>query len=287
LLTLKLEQKEIICFFVWAVVFAVVFWHYDGRIKMSHIVDRLYKIRRSGVAPMGFRPVSAPTKESMLLIAGMDGMAEVKDVKALSGGGADALLIFNPGDDKEKLCRLVKAAGAVPAGMFVRGGREETLVVGDIGCDFVALDFKSSASWLSNKDMGRFLVVEFSLDRNLPESLAGLDIDGVIVDSSGEQLCTVAQAIFCQRLSCLSDKALLVILPSSISGGELDCLWQAGVDGVIVPPGESAEDVLKLKKMIDALPARAKRGKGAVEVKLPYCGRAALEKDEEEEDSLS
>lgn len=254
---------------------------------MSRIIDRLDKIKRGRAAPMGFRPVSAPAKESMLLIAGIDGMAAVKDVKALPGGGIDALLIFNPGNDKEKLCRLVKAAGDVPAGMFMRGGKEETLAVGDIGCDFVALDFESSASWLSNKDMGRFLVVEFSLDRNLPESLVGLDIDGVIVDSSGEQLCTVAQAIFYQRLSCLAGKSLLVILPSSIPERELDCLWQAGVDGVIVPPGESAEGVFKLKKMIDALPARAKRGKGAVDVKLPYCGRVALEKDEEEVDSPS
>lgn len=236
---------------------------------------------------MGFRPVSAPIKEGMLLIAGIDGVAAAKDAKALSGGGTDALLIFNPGNDKEKLCRLVKAAGDVPSGIFMRGGKEETLAVGNIGCDFVALDFKSSASWLSNKDMGRFLVVKFSLDRNLLESLAGIDIDGVIVDSSGEQLCTVAQAILYQRLIYLSGKTLLVILPSSISGGELDCLWQAGVDGVIVPPGESAEDVFKLRKMIDALPARAKRGKGAVEVKLPYCGRVVLEEDEEEVEEVS
>jgi hypothetical protein len=231
---------------------------------------------------MGFRPVSAPTKEGMLLIAGIDSMAVVKDVKALSGG-ADALLIFDPGDNKENLRRLVKAAGDVPSGIFMRGGKEEALAAGRIGCDFVALAFKSSASWLNKKDMGKFLVVEFSLDWNLLEALAGLDIDGVIVDSSGEQICTVAQAILYQRLSYLSGKTLLVILPSSISGEELGCLWQAGVDGVIVPPGDSAEDVFKLRKMIDALPARAKRRRGAVDVKLPYCGSVVLEDEEEGE----
>jgi len=93
----------------------------------------------------------------------------------------------------------------------------------------------------------------------------------------------VEQVLICQHFSELLDKPLVVTLPSIITSAELSNLWKAGVDGIVVPPEQSIESLVKLREMIDNLPKEARRGPGKVlDVALPHYERdIAIEEEEE------
>jgi citrate lyase beta subunit len=74
-------------------------------------------------------------------------------------------------------------------------------------------------------------------------------------------------------------------LPSLVTKAELTSLWQAGVDGVVVPSTQSVEALTELKKMIDGLPGGARGRRAKTGVMLPqYGGVVAGEEDEEQEE---
>ena len=74
----------------------------------------------------------------------------------------------------------------------------------------------------------------------------------------------------------------ITILPSLITDVELESLWKVGVDGIVVPPTQSAETLSELRRMIDSLPrgVRQRRDKVA-DVALPHYG-GDIEAEEEE-----
>ena len=77
----------------------------------------------------------------------------------------------------------------------------------------------------------------------------------------------------------------MITLSSLVTKADLTNLWQAGVDGVVVPPAQSVEALAELKEMIGDLPRGDRGRRGQVGVILPhYGGVVATEEDEEQEE---
>jgi len=254
---------------------------------MSKFVDKLQNLSKSSTTPIGFHPsVSEFKRPAMLLIAGLSG-AQVKEAKIVADVNADAGLILSEGVSAKVVKQMVEAVGDVPLGVFVKGMSEEKISeLTSSGCDFVVLDIRIAASVLHKEGMGKFLMIEPSLDQGLVRAVNSLDVDGVFINSkSGDSFVAVEHLLVCRRFAELLEKPVILALPSLVTKAELTSLWQAGVDGIVAPSIQSFEALTELKKMTSDLPRGARGRRGKVGVMLPHHGGdVAEEKDEEQEE---
>jgi hypothetical protein len=223
----------------------------------------------------------------MLLVCGISD-ANVTAAEVMVNAGVDAGLILEEGSGSDELAQMVKAMGDIPLGLFL--GEASKGGVGEVaasGCDFVVFDVKAPVAALEEGDMGRFLVVEPSLDVGLVRAINGLDVDGVLINRGKESFISVEYLLLCQRLGDVLDKPLLAALASLTTNKELNSLWEAGIDGIVAPPGQGSEELLKQKEMINGLPTGTKRRRGKAGVIVPhYGGSLSIEEEEEEEEEV-
>jgi hypothetical protein len=256
---------------------------------MSKFVDKLQSLSKSSASPIGFHPsVSELKSPAMLLIAGLSG-TQVKEAKIVADVNADAGLILSEGPSAMIVKQMVEAVGNVPLGVFVKGMSEEKInELASLGCDFVVFDIRIPVAVLHKEGIGKFLMIEPSLDQGFVRAINSLEIDGVFISSrSGESFVAVEHLLVCRRFVELLEKPVIMALPSLVTKAELTSLWQAGVDGVVAPSTQSVEALAELKKMIGDLPRGARGRRAKVGVLLPhYGGGVAGEEDEEQEEEI-
>jgi len=254
---------------------------------MSKFVDKLNNLSRISVAPIGFHAVKGKQKGSpMLIVADLTGM-DIGSIGAIAGGDVDAGLIWEQGLKVGNLQRIIKAMDGIPFGMVIKEATKERISkITSLGCDFVVFNMKVSTEVLGGEGVGKFLMVEPSLDLGLVRAISVLDINGIFVNISEMSFITVEHLLVCRRFSELLNKPLIINLPSLISEAEFGNLWKAGVDGVVIPPAQTMEAFARLKRMIDNLPRGVKRKRGrVVNVTLPYyTGDIAVGEEEEGEE---
>jgi hypothetical protein len=183
--------------------------------------------------------------------------------------------------------QMVEAVGDVPLGVFVKGMSEEKInELASLGCDFVVFDIRVPAVVLHKEEVGKFLMIEPSLDQGFVRAINSLEVDGVFISSRGEDsFVAVEHLLVCRRFVELLEKPVIMALPSLVTKAELTSLWQAGVDGVVAPSTQSVETLAELKKMIGDLPRGARGRRAKAGAMLPhYGGFVAGEEDEEQEE---
>jgi len=256
---------------------------------MSKLVDKLHSISDSSTLPIGFRSSASESKGSaMLLVAGI-GDVNVKEAEVMVNANVDAALMFEQRISGDDLTQMVEAMRDISIGMFLcEGSKSDMGELAKSGCDFIVFDVKAPMAALQEGEIGRFLAVELSLDVGLVRAINGLDIDGVLINMGKEPFITVEHLLFCQRFGELLDKPLLVALPSLTTNKELKSLWEAGIDGIVAPPGQDSEELLKLKEMMAGLPRGVKRRRRKVSVVIPHydSGLSTEEEEEEEEEEI-
>lgn len=254
---------------------------------MSKFVDKLQSLSKSSITPIGFHSsVSELKSPVMLLIVGLSG-TQVKEAKIVADVNADAGLILSEGPSAKVVKQMVEAVGNVPLGVFVRGMSEEKInELASVGCDFVVFDIKIPAAVLHKEGVGKFLMIEPSLDQGLVRAINSLEVDGVFISSrGGDSFVAVEHLIVCRRFVELLEKPVMITLPSLVTKTVLTNLWQVGVDGVVAPSTQSVEALAELKKMTSDLPRGARGRRAKAGVVLPhYGGGVAGEEDEEQEE---
>ncbi|MGQ9545648.1 MAG: hypothetical protein ACUVTR_00555 [Dehalococcoidia bacterium] len=219
----------------------------------------------------------------MLLIAGLSG-TQVKEAKAVADANADAGLIMTEDTSAKIAKQMVEAIGDVPLGISVKGmAREKIDELVTSGCDFVVFDVKMPAAVLHKEKVGKFLMIEPSLDLGFVRAINTLEIDGVVISSKGgESFVAVEHLLACRKFVELLEKPVMMVLPPLVTKAELTSLWQVGVDGVVTPSAQPTGTLAELKKMVSDLPLRARGRQTKVGVMLPHYG--GVEAAEEEED---
>ena len=253
---------------------------------MSKFVDKLQSLSKSPTTPIGFHPSASESKgPAMLLIAGLSG-TKVNEAKIVADVNADAGLILSEGPSARIVKQMAEAVGDVPLGVFVKGmSKEKINELASLGGDFLVFDIKAAAAVLHKEEIGKFLMIEPSLDQGLVRAINNLEVDGVFISRGGDSFVAVEHLLICQRSVELLEKPVIMTLPSLVTKAELTSLWQAGVHGVVAPPAQSVEILAELKKMIGELPRGARGRRAKADVKLPhYGGFVASEEDEEQEE---
>jgi hypothetical protein len=209
----------------------------------------------------------------------------------VSGADAGLLRISKFSSGAKALQKISQAVSDIPWGGWLQGsGLREIKQITKAGCDFVVFPATNTPlAILQNDEVGKILEVEALLGEGLLRAANGLPIDAVLVaDIQIENdFLTWQHLILFQRFTDLLDKPLLVSIPSEVTAGELQALWEAGVDSVIVEVRvEQSQDRLKeLRQVIDKLvfPSLHRREKAE-----PLLPRISIETDiataEEEEE---
>jgi hypothetical protein len=255
---------------------------------MSKFADKLQNLSKSSTTPIGFHPAVSELKSpSMLLIAGVSG-TQVKEAKIVADVNADAGLILGEGPSAKVVKQMVEAVGNVPLGVFVKGMSEEKInELTGLGCDFVVFDIRIPAAVLHKEEVGKFLMIEPSLDQGLVRAINSLEVDGVFISSrGGDSFVAVEHLLICRRFVEILEKPVIMALPSLVTKAVLTSLWQAGVDGVVAPSEQSVETLAELKKMISDLPRGARGRRAKTGVMLPHYGGGVAEEEEEEQEEI-
>jgi len=254
---------------------------------MSKFVDKLQSLSKSSTTPIGFHPsVSALKSPAMLLIAGLSG-TQVKEAKTVAEVNTDAGLILSEGPSVKVVKQMVEAVDNIPLGVFVKGMSEKEInELASLGCDFIVFDIRIPAAILHKEEVGKFLIIEPSLDQGFARAINSLEVDGVFISSRGEDsFVAVEHLLVCRRFVELLEKPVIMTLPTLVTKAELISLWQVGVDGVVAPSIQSVEALAELKKIIGDLPGGVRGHRAKADVKLPhYGGFVTGEEDEEQEE---
>ena len=258
---------------------------------MSKLIDKLNQVSQAVSQPMGFRTIQpASLKPKILLIAGL-AQTNTDDLGDYTAGADAGLLhISNLNSGTKALQKICQVMPDIPWGGWLRDiGTRGIKQMAKVGCDFIVFPAaNTSLAILQGDDIGRILEVEPSLSEGLLRAVNELPVNAVLVGSEQDRdyFLTWHHLMLFQRFADLLTKPLLVSIPSNVTNNELQALWEAGVDGVIVEVrvGQPAERLKELRQAIDklTLPPR-KRGKA--EALLPHVTEeTGLPTEEEEEE---
>jgi hypothetical protein len=261
--------------------------------EMSRFVDKLKQVSQAVPQSMGFRsaqPVSV--KPRILLIASL-AQADIDDLAdRVAGADAGLLSITKLSSGANALGKVSQAVSDIPWGGWLRDIAEgEVERVTKTGFDFVVFPPASTPlATLKDDKVGKILEIGATLSEGLLRAVDALPVDAVLVtnEQEGEYFLTWQHLMFFQRCADLLSKPLLVSIPSKVSANELQALWEAGVNGVVVGvgTGQPVERLRELRQVIDKLVFPPQRERRKTEALLPYTsisGELDITTEEEEE----
>ena len=260
---------------------------------MSRFIDKLNRISQAEPQPMGFRatqPTSPRPKIQLVASLAQESVESLADYVA--GADAGLLRISKPSSGSKTLQKMSQALPDIPWGGWLQGsGQKEIKQMLKVGCDFVVFPATDTplAILQNNNEMGKVLEVEASLSEGLLRAANELPIDAVLIagERGGGYSLTWQHLMLFRRFADLLTKPLLVSIPSNVMAGELQALWEAGVDGVVieVTAGQPQDKLRELRQAIDELAFLSPRRRGKVEPLLPRIGgKSSIVTIEEEED---
>ena len=255
---------------------------------MSKLIDKLKQASQGSPQPMGFGTSrSAKMKPGMILIASLnqanaDGLADYMS-------GADAgLWHISSASQIKTLQKASKSIPDLPWGWWLDSDAEKDLEkLLKLGDDFVVFPIDASLALPQDDKLGRVLLIDSSLNASLLRAIDTLPVNAVLVKSGQDSRLTWQDLAFFSLLSSVLTKPLLAGTPSTISNDELQSLWEAGVDGIVieVEVDKPAGKVNELRQLIDGLSYSKSRKRGKVEPLIPYLksDTGVTSEDEEEE----
>jgi len=222
---------------------------------------------------MGFKAGQPGSQRPKMLLVASLAQANVDSVaEYVAGADAGLLPISKLSSGRETLSKIAQAVPDIPWGGWLRDIRRgEMKQMKRVGCDFVVFPAaNASLAILQNNEVGKILEVEASLSEGLLRTIDGLPVDAVLI--AGEQkedyFLTWQHLMHFWRFADSLAKPLLVSVPSTVVASELQVLWEAGVDGVVVEVG--AGGLKELRQAIDKLTFPPLRRRGKAEALLPY-----------------
>lgn len=259
---------------------------------MSKFIDKLNQVSRAAPQPVGFKTMQPVSSKPKILLVASLAQANVEDLADyVAGADAGLLPISELSSGVKTLQKISQVVPDIPWGGWLKGsGRGEIKRVVKAGCDFMVFPAANTSLAIFQGDgVGRILEVEASLSEGMLRTVNELPVDAVLV--AGEQRkgysLTWHHLMLFKRFADLLTKPLLASVPSNVTTSELQALWEAGVNGVVVEVGvgQPAGRLKELRRIVNKLVPPSPRKPGKAEALLPYIGRETnvVTGEEEEE----
>ncbi len=241
---------------------------------MSKLADVFKRATRGSPQSFGFG-VATSDDQSPREIA-LIGLVEARGLTkrtALLKADVDAILVDCGGKP------LAKSAAAPLKGRLWGAGmsgftQEAVESLKSQGCDFLVFEPAStSATAVSDDDMGSIIVVTPDLDRETARAIQAIDVTGAYLstDVVGRDI-SVAGLIGLQRVRSLIDGPFVAIAPDAPTVSDLTVLRDAGVNGLVAPL-EDQEAIGRLRESINEIaPRRRASGSRNWQALAPHSG---------------
>lgn len=259
---------------------------------MSKLIEKLNKQRQSEPQQMGFMLRKAEVEKPRLLL-----LAELAAENLEKWGeplkAADGLIIdVNKTEDITSAEKACQTNSTIPAGAWLKTSSAAVLKkAATTECDFLVFSSAIPVTLTRKEKLGRILDIDITLSEGLLRAASELPLDALIVTGKHIELdLTLNRLMYIQRLLLLANKPVLVVVENTLSGPEMQSLWDIGVGGIIVEVSDErfAEKLTDLRSIIDKLEAPAFRKKAKTSAILPRMQAEAPqpehEHEEEEED---
>lgn len=263
---------------------------------MSKFIDNLTRISQAAPQPIGFRTskTEQPKHQIQLVAAVASGDTGVP-ADYTTGANAGLLRVSKLGSGTRTTKKVVPPTPDIPWGIWLGGDAREGLKQA-LRLDFDFVVFPAAGTTLvvpPSDGAGIIIQVETSIAEGLLRTVNELPVDAVLVTPRLEEddLITWHQLMLFQRFASFVSKPLLTLIPPGTGADELQLLWEAGIDGVVVETGakQPAGEVIRLRQVIDGLELPTARKRQKVDVMLPRTGHdvetmADIEEEEDEDD---
>lgn len=190
----------------------------------------------------------------------------------------DALLLTSPPPEGGR--------GETPWGMWLRSPEGLEALKGQ-GCDFVVLEgWDFPLEGLKEEGLGRLMAVGPDLGEDTARGMEALPLDGVVYTGPLTSPLSLGQLRGMASVRDLVDLAFLALVSTPFSEWELECIRDAGVNGLVFDLGQGTPEGLKaLREGLDRLgPRRPRERPTALVPRVSLPGRAPEPGEEEEEE---
>jgi hypothetical protein len=249
---------------------------------MSKFADKLQRVYRGAVVPMGFRRAGEEEIPQVLIVTSLQ---DVSPKAAKISSGTNAVMISSKGLSLDNIQQLTGLIGEIPLGIVIEDSDSiDVSGFAKAGCDFIVFDVKTPLDLVNKEGVGRILRIEPTMDLGMVRAVGGfpLSIDGVLIGEEDSSL-TVERLLICQRFADLLDRPLLMTVGTSVTSDELSSLCEAGIKGVVISSSITAKALAELKKAVSCMPKPTKR-KTKTSPMLPRIGSEPESTSEEEEE---
>ncbi|MFC2068491.1 hypothetical protein ACFLTP_05745 [Chloroflexota bacterium] len=256
---------------------------------MSKLLHKLYQVSQTDTQPLGFNATqSAAQRQKMLLVVCLTRIDADNLADYITGADAGLLDMPKFTTVNESLKKMLLAKPNMPWGIWLRDLGQGKANVEKTGCDFIIFSAASTPlTTIQIEGVSKLLEIKISFNINLLRTVNDLPVDAVLttLEPDDNYFLTWHHFMFIKYLAGLLVKPILVSIPASITDKELQALWEAGADGVIVAINleQPAGRLNELRQIIDKqiFPSRHKQTRR--EVLLPYTNLPPEMSTEEEE----
>lgn len=257
---------------------------------MSRFIDNLKQASQTAIQPIGFRREKIFSKPRLIVVARLSPING--DIPAGYFIGADAGILNIKKNTEVNKIKKTRLPENIPWGLWLKDinnvGVKQILAV---GCDFIVFPLDVQFAVFDDKRIGRVLLVETSLERDLLKTLDKLPVDAVIISDEQTKVAALTwrQLTLFRRFVDISNKPLLVPISVDITDNELQAIWEAGISGVIIDIAaeQQAGKIKTLSHRIDSLAVPLKNKWTKLQAIVPKLGeQAAPIQDEEDEEYL-
>ena len=222
---------------------------------MSRFADKLKNALQVTPPAMGFFRNVAPAPKPHMLVVAQLAFENVEAIQDIVKYADSVVVVCNKTVSTKTLKALLKAVGDVPLGLHFTGIPQ---VKAAEGADFTV--FVAENRLLLNGDTagGKVLTIPLDLPDGLARTLNDLPVESVLVNATGELSWVDLMRLYFLRSVVI--KPLLAQVSVTISEHEINMLWDAGVDALMVSlSSDSQADFVKLRTTVDGLKLAPKR----------------------------
>ena len=259
---------------------------------MSKFIDILNRSSQTTAQPMGFRTAeSAQTKHQIQLIVAVTKGTSDTITDYVTGADAGLLRMPKIVSSASTLKKAIPTTPDIPWGIWPEEtDRNELQKAMKSGCDFVVLSAGATLVVPPDDNIGIIIQIDTSVAEGPLRTLNELPLDAVLVTLQAEKgkHLTWHELMLLQRFGDIVTRPLLVSIPPGTGTDELQLLYEAGIDGLVIdagpehPQGETA----RLRQLIDDLKPPAIRKQQKIDALLPHGERdvETMAEVEEEDD---
>ena len=203
---------------------------------MSEFINRLKRVSRDDLKSMGFTSKKVSLEVKPLIVASLDEKMTEQGPEYLNGADAGLISLADPSLGSKMLEQAVQFDMKIPIGGWFKKLKPTILKkVVTANYDFLVFPIDTPVTLFRGSKPGRIIEVSSSASASELRVISSLPLDAVLVnDEFGYNSLTWQHLMLYQQLAETITKPLIITVAFSVTPEELQFLWRAGVDGLLI-----------------------------------------------------